>query len=204
MSQEVILFDLGGVVSETKFDRVLNKYAKKYDWNLEEMKNNIFSDEYMSLLAGRITLEEFIDWLADQIKELSISELNEFVEEYYYSEETKYEVVKLIKRIDDQYQLGLMTNDIGRLDEKLSYLGLTGIFDKIVNSSQVGYCKPQVEIYQAALEQFEVAGENVMYIDNDPVCLENASSLGIDTIKFQNHQQLENEFRKLGIIKRVG
>ena len=204
MSQEVILFDLGGVVSETKFDRVLNKYAEKYDWNLKEMKENIFSEEYMALLAGKINLEEFVDWLSGQIEELSISGLNEFVEEYYYSEETKEEVVKLIQRIESHYQLGLMTNDIGRLDEKLSYLGLTGIFDKIVNSSQVGYCKPQVEIYQAALDQFEVAGENVIYIDNDPVCLENASSLGIATIKFNNYHQLESEFSNLGIIKRVG
>ena len=204
MSQQVILFDLGGVVSETKFDRVLNKYAEKYNWDLEEMKNNIFSDEYMALLAGQIDLDQFIDWLAGQIDELSIPELNEFVEEYYYSEETKQEVVRLIKRIDSQYQLGLMTNDIGRLDEKLSYLGLTGLFDKIVNSSQVGYCKPQVEIYQAALEKFEVGAENVVYIDNDPVCLENAASLGIKTIKFIDYQQLESEFSSLEIIKRVG
>lgn len=201
---QVLLFDLGGVVSETKFDRILNKYAQKYNWNLEEMKDNIFSDEYMALLAGKMDLEEFSHWLAGEIEELSISELKEFVEEYYYSEETKQEVVNLIGRIESQYQLGLVTNDIGSLNEKLSYLGLTGIFDKIINSSQVGYCKPQVEIYQAALEEFKVPGEKVIYIDNDPVCLENASSLGIKTIKFVSAQQLERELSELGIIRRVG
>ncbi|MBM7556210.1 HAD hydrolase-like protein [Halanaerobacter jeridensis] len=202
--KQVLLFDLGGVVSETKFERVLDKYAQKYNWNLAEMKENIFSEEYMALLAGKMNLEEFSHWLAGEIEELSIPELKEFVTEYYYSEEPKEEVVNLIERIDSQYQLGLVTNDIGRLDEKLAYLNLTGVFDKIINSSQVGYCKPQVEIYQSALEKFDVKGEKVIYIDNDPVCLNNAASLGIKAIKFVNAQQLENRLSELGIIRRVG
>ena len=44
----------------------------------------------------------------------------------------------------------------------------------------------------------------MIYIDNDPVCLENASSLGIKTIKFVSAQQLERELSELGIIRRVG
>ena len=201
---QAILFDLGGVVTETKFDRVLNKYTQNYDWDLEKLKKNIFSDEYLSLLAGEIDLEQFTNWLTDQIPNLSIEKLKDFVEDYYYSEEAKEEVIELLAKIDASYQLGLVTNDIGRLDSKLSYLNLLGIFDKIINSSQVGYCKPQVEIYQAALDKFDVAAEKVIYIDNDPVCLENAASLGIKTIQFSNYRQLEQELNNLGVIRRVG
>ncbi|MGM0369889.1 MAG: HAD-IA family hydrolase [Bacillota bacterium] len=201
--EQVILFDLGGVVTETKFERVLDKYTQKYDWDLKKMKENIFSEEYMALLAGKIDLDQFTNWLTNEINNLSIDELQEFVKEYYYSEEIKEEVVDLLGRISPNYQLGLVTNDIGRLDNKLDYLNLVGVFDKIINSSQVGYCKPQVEIYQAALNQFEVVAEQVVYIDNDPVCLENAASLGITTIQFSNPQQLEQDFNKLGIIEQV-
>ncbi|MGM0502137.1 MAG: HAD-IA family hydrolase [Bacillota bacterium] len=201
---QVLLFDLGGVVTETKFDRVLNKYTEKYDWDLAKLKQNIFSDEYFSLLAGEISLEQFTQWLTKEIPNLSIAELKEFVKEYYYSEESKKDVVNLLEKIDPKYKLGLVTNDIGRLNDKLSYLNLTGIFDKVINSSQVGYCKPQVEIYQVALDKFDVRGEKVIYIDNDPVCLENAAKLEIKTIKFLDVQQLKQELNDLGIIKRVG
>jgi putative hydrolase of the HAD superfamily len=201
--EQIILFDLGGVVTETKFERVLDKYTQKYDWDLKKMKENIFSDEYMALLAGKLDLDQFTNWLTNEINNLSIDELQEFVKEYYYSEEIKEEVVYLLGQIRSNYQLGLVTNDIGRLDNKLDYLNLIGVFDKIINSSEIGYCKPQVEIYQAALNQFGVVADQVIYIDNDPVCLENAASLGIKTIQFHNSQQLEQELNKLGIIEQV-
>ncbi len=198
---KVVLFDLGGVITKTKFDEMISKYGGKYDWELDKLKDKIFGEEYFSLLRGEIELEEFIDWLNNQSNSVDQEEIEEFVEEYYYSEVVRKDIKRILKELLEKgLKLALITNDIGQLDDKLKALDLNNIFNYIINSYQVGYCKPDIEIYEYALKIFDIIGEECLYIDNSSDALKTAASLNMHTLLYQNEVTLINDLVNLKLI----
>jgi epoxide hydrolase-like predicted phosphatase len=194
---KVILFDLGGVVTETKFDDVLIKYGSEYGWNLAQLRDKIFGEEYFLLLKGQLTLDEFIVYLAKSVDNVMIEDLRRFVDEYYHAELVREEVREIILKLKWNFKVALITNDIGRLYYKLVELDLLGLFDEVINSYQVGFCKPDIEIYKYALKKFKVEGKECLYIDNNDKSLESAKELGIKVIKFKDTLKLEEELKNL-------
>ncbi|OCL25246.1 hypothetical protein U472_12870 [Orenia metallireducens] len=200
---KVILFDLGGVVTETKFDDILIKYGSEYGWNLAQLRNKIFGEEYLLLLKGQMTLEEFIFYLNKAIDKVMIQDLRRFVDEYYHAEVVREDVREIILNLKEDFKIALITNDIGRLNYKLVELDLFELFDKVINSYEVGFCKPDIEIYKYALKEFNVRGEECLYIDNNSESLKVAEELGIKTIEFKDALSLKEELKDLNLISEV-
>jgi len=197
---KVILFDLGGVVTETKFDDVLIKYGSEYGWDLSQLREEIFGEEYFLLLKGQLTLEEFISYLNKAIDNVRIEDLSSFVDEYYHAEIVKEDVKEVILSLKEDFRVALITNDIGQLNHKLIELDILGLFDKVINSYQVGFCKPDIEIYKYALKEFEIKGEECLYIDNNIKSLKSAGELGVKTIEFKDTISLKEELKKLNLL----
>lgn len=53
--------------------------------------------------------------------------------------------------------------------KELKKLGLINCFDGIVISSEIGYKKPSVDIFERALERFGLNKDGCLFIGNDPV-----------------------------------
>lgn len=197
---KICLFDLGGVVINTGFEAVFNHYQEERGWNIEKLREKIFSDKYESLLAGQLSLADFIAWIAGEV-DLTKEQLEEFAEDYYYSGQVKEEVKEIIRQLKQNHQVGLVTNDIGYLQQKINYLGLDGLFDQVINSFAVGYCKPSLEFYQAVVDQLEVEPEEILFIDDDQQSLQVAAQLGISVLDFTESDQLQLELKELNLIE---
>ena len=89
--------------------------------------------------------------------------------------------------IDKGYKLGIIANQKIGTTERLAFWGLRQYFDVIVASAEIGYAKPDKEIFEKA---FELAGctaeESVMVgdrLDNDIIP---AKALGMKTVWVKN------------------
>lgn len=109
------------------------------------------------------------------------------------------------------YRLGIIANQNPGLEERLEDWGLRQYFDVIVSSAEIGYAKPDREIFEKA---FEMAGctaeESVMVgdrLDNDILP---AKEIGMKTVwmksglaKYQTSEIADFQIQSLGELKEI-
>ena len=93
----------------------------------------------------------------------------------------------LASLIDKGYKLGIIANQKLGTEERLESWGLRQYFDVIVASAEIGYAKPDKEIFEKALEFAKcTAEESVMVgdrLDNDIIP---AKAIGMKTVWVKN------------------
>lgn len=109
------------------------------------------------------------------------------------------------------YRLGIIANQNPGLEKRLEDWGLRQYFDVIVSSAEIGYAKPEREIFEKA---FEMAGctaeESVMVgdrLDNDMLP---AKEIGMKTVwmksglaKYQTSEIADFQIQSLGELKEI-
>jgi len=61
-------------------------------------------------------------------------------------------------------KVGIISNSDGRLDARLSGIGIRDLFEFVIDSAVVGVSKPSREIFELALEASGVAAEETAYV----------------------------------------
>ena len=73
------------------------------------------------------------------------------------------------------------------------------MFDVLVFSCAEGTKKPEKQIYKLVLERLGTQASNSIFIDDKPEYINGAKAVGLNTIVFENIEQVKNELRQLGI-----
>ena len=93
------------------------------------------------------------------------------------------------------YKIGLLSNIMSRerLDVRFEEGRLDSLFDVIVPSGDVGYIKPQPEIYILTAQQLGVAPEECLFIDDIIDFCKGAEAVGMQAIHFTStHQAIQD------------
>lgn len=93
------------------------------------------------------------------------------------------DVPAILQKLHGRYQLGIIANQSMGTEERLSQYGIRHYFDVILASTEVGVSKPDLEIFQLALQMAQCSPQEAYMIgdrlDND---IESAAQLGMLTI----------------------
>lgn len=113
------------------------------------------------------------------------------VQEYGYS-------VELVKRLkEDGYQVYLLSNYGGRnYHYARDYFHFLEYVDGGVISYEVGYVKPEPEIYDALIKKYDINPEEAIYIDDLKENVRMADTFGFHTILFVGYEQLVTSLEK--------
>ena len=105
------------------------------------------------------------------------------------------EVLETLSVLAKNHRLAVISNFDGRLRVILDQLGVSGRFEKLIISSEVGADKPDPHIFQKALDSMEVRPANALHAGDDP---ENdwlaAEAAGMKTFRLERPQ---NSLRNL-------
>lgn len=74
------------------------------------------------------------------------------------------------------------------------------LFDDMVISGEVGFAKPEPEIYQILLGKIGRPPQECLFIDDSLPNIQQANKIGFATIHFQSPSQLEEELKQLQLI----
>ncbi|HET9910044.1 MAG TPA: HAD family phosphatase, partial [Anaerolineales bacterium] len=74
------------------------------------------------------------------------------------------------------------------------------LFDDMVISGEVGFVKPEPEIYQVLLNKVGRPADECLFIDDSLPNIQQANKIGFATIHFQSPSQLEEELKQLQLI----
>lgn len=184
-----VYFDVGGVA--------MLDFSGTNKW--EEMRRNICkTDKNIALFntiwerhKDRIAIDFDVDALIPILhKELGMkfpkkySMLLDFVNRF----ETNPSILPALKTIHKNRRIGLLTNMYPRMFNILKKKGYIPSvdWDVIIDSSLVGYQKPDRKIFEIAQKQAGVSNEEILFVENSPEHVHAAQAVGWQTFLYDS------------------
>jgi putative hydrolase of the HAD superfamily len=108
------------------------------------------------------------------------------------------EMIKLVEDLKKNgYRVGMVSNVIPNTQRVIRENGGYAPFDFLVLSCQVGYAKPEAEIYQIALKHLGgIKASEVVFLDDQETCLEPARRIGMKAILVKSSHQAIDDVMK--------
>jgi putative hydrolase of the HAD superfamily len=190
-----LFLDIGGVLLTDGWDRTSRKNAAfifDIDHDAMEERHHLTFDTYE---LGKISLEEYLKrvvFYAD--RSFSYDAFKEFM---YAQSKPFPEMIKIISQLKKQYGLkvAVVSNEGRELNDiRIKNFRLHDFVDFFISSCFVHLQKPDMEIFRMALDMSQAAPEQVLYIDDQPMFVELAQSLGMNGI---HHTDIESTVEKL-------
>ena len=143
------------------------------------------SDSGYKASIGAITAEEH--W-ASVLKKLKrpAPEMDAIRHEFFAGDIIDRTLVDFLRSLRGKYKTGIISNAWGDLREYIVREKFEDAFDYMIISAEVGVAKPDVKIYQIALEQVGVSPKEMVFVDDFAVNIKGCEKLGIKGILFKD------------------
>ena len=198
---EVIFFDLGNVILPFNHYQIAEKLLSFVQTKEFRDPRKIFS--YIFDLkngainpfdAGKLSPEEFFQSLKESLQ-LSIP-FEAFVPIWNEIFVENPEVSEIIRSLKKKWRLGLLSNtDPLHFNYIVSTFPIVSLLEKWILSYEVGFKKPDIHIFQKAIEWAAVDPEKILFIDDTEGHVEAAISSGMQGLHFLSAAQLKKELK---------
>jgi putative hydrolase of the HAD superfamily len=200
MNIKAIIFDVGGVLHSSENEHVFTDIKQTL-----KITDDVFQQHYGPLVdrasLGEITEEEFWkQFLEATGSKESLPEESLFLREFEKRFKAFDDVLELVGKLKTAgYKLAVLSDTIPTHWKLNTERGLYKDFPVHVFSFQVGFKKPNREIFDYAIEKLGIQPGEGIFIDDLPANIAAAQSVGLQGIQFQNFDQLTQELATLGV-----
>ena len=191
---KAVLWDFGGVVTSSPFE-AFNRYEQANDIPLDFIRTtnatNPDTNAWAQFESSQISVSEFDSTFARETRsrghEIPGTKVLELL-----SGDLRPEMVEALTRISKKYKTACLTNNMktgegpsmqGSAERAEPINEVMAIFDVIIESSVIGYRKPNPKFYLLACEQLNIDPSEAVFLDDLGVNLKPARELGMTTIK---------------------
>ena len=181
---KVIFFDWGYTFTKgfKNRDKVLDKVLKPLGLNWQQLYP-YWGQFYILRSYGKLKSDNEFEVLMQNTLKKQIP-LKKIIEIINRSRLIPKEHIELVKKLKEDYKVGLLTNNVKEwVEQTLKEERIENLFDALVISSEVGIRKPNALIYHEALRRFSAKPEEAVFISDEVADdLVGAAGLGIKTI----------------------
>lgn len=200
-SVKAIIFDYGNVLLEWNPRRVYRHYFPDDNEGMERFLHEV---DFMNWNAQQDRGRTFKEGVADLSRQFPqyAHLIQAYQDHWQESIGDAYwgtiEIMKQLKRAG--YALYGLSNwsieTFPYVREKYDFFDL---FDDMVISGTVGYVKPEPEIYHILLEKIGRPAQECLFIDDALPNIQQANTMGFNTIHFISSAQLKDIFTQMGL-----
>ncbi|MCX8056607.1 MAG: HAD family phosphatase [Ignavibacteria bacterium] len=193
---KALVFDLGNVliffdwnIARDNLNKIETGLGEKVTKFLKEKSNLIYLLE-----TGRIDEETFLSEIKNNINSrVSKEELAKIFSDIFWENE---KLTKILPKLQKNYKLYLLsnTNIIHRKFgwDKYDFLKY---FDALFLSYEIGFVKPEKEIFEFVEKKIPFSKEEFIYIDDVEDFVNKANSLGWNVIRFTSNEELFTQLK---------
>jgi putative hydrolase of the HAD superfamily len=192
-----LVLDYGGVLSLPQREGEVATMARRLGAPLEEFWRAYL--EHRGAYDAGLDVEEYWRRVLTSLSLVHLASpalLAELVEDdiasWGYFREEVWDIARRFRASGGR--TALLTNNIPPLMAKLRSLGrLESHFDVVLASCELGVCKPDPAIFRTCLEVLGIPAASVLFVDDHPPNIAEASRAGMQTLLFDG----ENAIRTL-------
>ena len=195
-----VFLDVGDVLLTDGWDHLARKRAAKHfklEWSEMETRHQLTFEVFE---MGRLTLEDYLNLVVFHNKR-SFTQ-HQFRQFMFAQSKPFPEMIDLVIQLKQilGLKIVIVSNESREMNAfRSSKFGLDKLSDCFVSSSFVHMRKPDVEIFQLALDLAQVWPENAIFIDNTPMFIQIAESLGIQGILHTDCKSTRAKLSHLGL-----
>ncbi len=197
---KALVFDLGNVliffdwkIAQNRLNELQPELGDKTTKFLKENRELIHSLE-----CGKISDDFFLNKVRSAVNSnLDKNLLAKIYSEIFWENN---ELTSLLPQLKKQYKLYLLsnTNSIHRKYGWNNYSFLKN-FDRLFLSYEIGYVKPEKEIYEFVIKNINIKPDELVYIDDIKEYVDAAIKSGWNAIQYLNFENLLIEFKNYKI-----
>lgn len=185
---KAVIFDFFGVIYSDPANRWFSEH------NIE--RTGEYADIFKQVDHGFMTLEKAFG----ELEKLSGQPADDIKSVFGQTDMIDHDVVEIIKKLKQNYTVGLLSNaSSGYLRKLLRENSLDILFDDLVISSEVGMIKPNPAIFEIAVNNLGVELNESIFIDDWPGNVSSAEELGIKGLVFTSGKDLQDDLKSLGV-----
>lgn len=202
-SIKAIIFDYGGVihtVPDAQGMSIFEIIGKELELDIEEFKALYFANNHRNNLGSwthKQTLLYVIEKLAPEKRDQGEEAIDAFINKKVLNQELLGYVTRL-KELG--YIVALLSNYNSDLRNRIAENGVAEIFgENIFISTEIGYQKPNPKAFEHAFQSLGLKPEEVIFIDDSPMSLSTAESVGYHPLRFTSNKKLLEDLRSFNI-----
>ena len=209
-----VLWDFGGVILSSPFE-AFNRYEGEAGLPKDFIRSlnarNPDTNAWARMERSEVTLEGFVDLFQEEARQHGHT-LDGWRILQSLSGDIRPQMVEALRRCKAAFRVACITNNMksgdgpgmARSAEKAAAIAdIMTLFEHVVESSKLGWRKPDPRIYRHTCELLGVPPERCIYLDDLGVNLKPARAMGMRTIKVESAAQALGELeRHLGIALR--
>jgi putative hydrolase of the HAD superfamily len=187
-----LFLDLGGVLLTNGWGRASRRLASEtfhLDFNDMDERHHLSFNTYED---GKLSLDQYLDQVIfHQPRQFPRDEFKAFM---YAQSQPLPDMLNFVPALKVRHHLRLVavSNEGRELSNyRVDKFGLRDFIDAFVVSSYVHYRKPDKDIYMLALDIAQARADQVIYIDDRPLFIEVAGTLGIQSIRHHSLEQTQ-------------
>jgi len=193
------IFDLGNVIVDIDFNRVLGAWSDFSRVPLATLKQSFTMDEpFRQHERGEISDEAFAKALCEEMSlSLSYEQFSAGWQAVFVS--LRKEVITIMQQLREQGHRVVVLSNTNRLHTTYwpeQYPQISAAADSIYLSQEMGMRKPEARIYQQVLAQEGYSAADAVFFDDNVDNIEGANRLGITSILVTDKNTLPGYFAK--------
>ena len=193
---KAIAFDYRGVVEISDGDLIeeIVEYLK-----ITKEKWKTIYNKYISFAnSGEKSWEDVVILTALSLNasQNQLSDIKKMITRHENKKFLNSEIINLIISLKKKnFKIGLISNFTSNLRQRLSDQKIINLFDAIIISGEVGYRKPEPEIFHKLFESLGVKSNELVFIDDSQKSLTNAKEVGYYPLLFLNTKQINKDLK---------
>ena len=195
-----LFLDIGGVLLTDGWDHHARKRAAgnfKLEWAEMEERHRLNFDTYEE---GKLTLEEYLGRVVFyQKRPFTRAEFRRFM----FAQSKPYpEMIELIAQLKVRHglKIAVVSNEGRELNAyRIRKFKLDQFVDCFISSCFVHLRKPDVDIFRLALDIAQTPARQAVYIENTPMFVQIAESVGIRSILHTNYKSTSAKLASFGL-----
>ena len=194
------IFDLGNVIVDIDFNRVLGAWSDLSRVPLATLKQNFtMSESFHQHERGEISDELFAEKLCHEMElPLSYEQFSLGWQAVFVA--IRPDVIDIMHKLREQGHRVVILSNTNRLHTTFwpdEYPEVKAAADHIYLSQEMGMRKPEARIYQAVLQAEGFTASDAVFFDDNADNIEGASQCGMTSILLTGKETIPNYFAKL-------